>query len=1068
MASLDRQTMPQDEFEILFVDDGSPDDTVARIEKLAETRPSIRVLRLANSGWPSKPRNAGMDEACGEYVAFMDHDDELYPDALRAAYDYAVANNADVVNGKEAYTRRPSWALSTYIEDQAQSVGRTDTHPLLPMNPHKLYRLAFLKQHDIRFPEGRRVLWEDQFFNIRAARHAKVISTLSSVPYYHWVESKGGGSDTSFAKWSDDYWSWYRRIWEEIVTQLPGDEHALQREQLMHTQYTARVLGAFDGGYGRRPDEACEFIFSHARALRQDFDLARFDATLTPPLRARAYLLEHGDATTMKLLCSEDTPLRGTAHATSIRWTDGVLKVSADISWLDRDREPLVLDTEDGRIVRRFSDDLLAALPLEVRDWTTYLEGASMNLVVRHRVSRISWAIPVESSIERHQDDDGRVTLTGSVSGSIDPATAAMGNSLTSGYWDLIVGSTLARPVTVDSELPASTLLTGGRLHLVYPNDGGGATIFVDGEQEAVRRLAPTAAQLGDGGELEVLLAGSHDGGGEVPTRVGIDRSLTGTPVFADHPATLVISDGRARLRFTNPGEGCRARIGDKAGDRKPWLPLLTVGDELFYGELPVFPTPPTVAPVKDPLPRTKSTKIRVLLLTNRDSDNVGDQLIEACAISLIEGVMKNLGIGPAGYTIDSRAAGIIPKAYLESGDPTLLKTARTLISQSDIIVFGGAPLFNYTYQRFYLRTIKTLEIAQEHGVPVLFSSIGVEPYDEANSKSQQLKAALAQPVVRQITTRDDISSVEKYAEGTDIAIAHVSDPAVFADIVFSDLAGLSGGSQPSRRRKKRVGLVVTRTGIFKDNGIAFTEADQHRFWADMIAELTARGYNYRLFTTGHFSDEAFLDGLVKAERIPTGKAAVTINSPEELHAQLSVCDGIIAYRLHASIASFAHGIPSVGLSWNFKVPYFYTSVGHGDRALPVERWTAAEVVPALEKAMAEGVQKDEAFLMTVYETLFAGIKNIVAPTSDATPYSYAQLRAELPRYAGTTEEEYRAKVTRKLRRAYDNYRKLERAVDRADERAQQVPAPARAAARAVRTLMRKLPRGSATQRDKH
>ena len=468
-------------------------------------------------------------------------------------------------------------------------------------------------------------------------------------------------------------------------------------------------------------------------------------------------------------------------------------------------------------------------------------------------------------------------------------------------------------------------------------------------------------------------------------------------------------------------------------------------------------------------------SKIRILLLTNRDSDNVGDQIIEATAISLIKGAMKNLGVAADGFVINSRAAGIISRRYMTTRDPALLEDARRTISAADVIVFGGAPLFNYSYQNFYLRTIKTLELAQEYGVPVLFSSIGVEPYDENNPKCQKLKAALTQSCVRQITTRDDIDSVRKYVEGTDIAVAHVSDPAVFADIVFRKappksepvkpaapkpkpslprravrklrrLARRALGAAPAAKpaakpaqpaaqasapaatvtepRRKRIGLVVTRAGIFRDNRIEFSEEDQRDFWLDVIADLTERGYDYRLFTTGHFSDEVFLDTFVKNNGIPAAKAAFAVNSPEELTAELSACDGIIAYRLHASITSFAYRIPSVGLSWNFKVPYFYESVGYGDRALPPERWTAAEVVPAIEKAMAEGVTADIPFLMSVYETLFAGLKSVFAPESDAVAFTYEELATKLPRYAGTSQNQYRDKVRRKLRRTYENYQK--------------------------------------------
>lgn len=410
--------------------------------------------------------------------------------------------------------------------------------------------------------------------------------------------------------------------------------------------------------------------------------------------------------------------------------------------------------------------------------------------------------------------------------------------------------------------------------------------------------------------------------------------------------------------------------------------------------------------------------KKRILLLTNRDSDNVGDQIIEASAISLLKASMKNLGFGPDDFLIETRAAGIISRRYMSTRDEKLIAGARKAISAADVVVFGGAPLFNYAYQNFYLRTIRTIELAEEYGVPVLFSSIGVEPYSAKHPKSQALKEALQLPCVRQITTRDDFESVKKYAEGTDIATAHVSDPAVFADVVFGRPAPrVAGGGS-----KKRIGLIVTRAGIFKDNRIDFSEEDQHNFWKEIIGRLEASGYDYKLFTTGHFSDEVFLDNLVRKESIPASRVSITVNSPEELINELSVCDGIIAYRLHASITSFAYGIPSIGLSWNFKVPYFYESVGYGKRALPPGEWKADRVIASLEDAMKDGVTKDPAFLVSVYETLFAGLKGIFAPKSDFRPYSYLELRMEMPRYAGTNQKQYKEKVTRKMRRTYENY----------------------------------------------
>lgn len=409
-----------------------------------------------------------------------------------------------------------------------------------------------------------------------------------------------------------------------------------------------------------------------------------------------------------------------------------------------------------------------------------------------------------------------------------------------------------------------------------------------------------------------------------------------------------------------------------------------------------------------------------VLLLTNRDSDNIGDQIIEASVISLLKTVGKNLDINPKSLVVRSRAASIISRKYMSTRDESLLEPARRAISRADVIVFGGAPLFNYRYQSFYLRTIRTLELAAEYDVPVIFSSIGVEPYSDTDERSQQLKRALQLPVVRQLTTRDDLDSAARYVAETGVPTALVSDPAVLADSVFGVEARHEGGTLAAPRRC--IGLVVTRAGIFKDNGIDFNEAAQRNFWLDVIAELEARGDDYRLFTTGHFSDEMFLDSLVRNHGVPNKKAAITLNAPEELIAELQKCDGVIAYRLHASITSFALGIPSIGLTWNFKVPDFYRAMGYPERALEHTKWDSTTVLQALDTAMKEGVTKNPDTLMSVYRTLFSGMKDIIAPDSQAEAYSLSELREEMPRYAGTSRKQYQEKMRRKLRRSYEYF----------------------------------------------
>ena len=412
---------------------------------------------------------------------------------------------------------------------------------------------------------------------------------------------------------------------------------------------------------------------------------------------------------------------------------------------------------------------------------------------------------------------------------------------------------------------------------------------------------------------------------------------------------------------------------------------------------------------------------MEILLLTNRDSDNVGDQVIEASDIALVNAAMKNLGIAPSDYKISSRAAAIITQKYIASKDPALLVTAENAIKKADLIIFGGAPLFNYTYQTFYERTSIEIELAQKYNKPVIFSAIGIEHYDEDNAKCQRLKAALNLDCVKQITTRDGYDKLEKFRSREDIVIGKVADPAVFSGKIFDNF------KMPKKKNsKKKIGIFVLRANGFKDNKYDFHRDQAAALWKDLTNELENRGYDYELITSGHFGDEAFVHYLIQNYGINASKCVFNINLPETLLARISSYDGVISCRLHPSIISFSLGIPSIGLEWNNKVGRFYENINYPDRVIQVEDLSAPYLVDKIEQAMDAGVQKDEDYLLTVYTTLFNGIKNGFRPDdTTSVPYTYDELLDNLPLFAGTSENETNEKLKRKFRRTYLKYNEL-------------------------------------------
>ena len=67
-------------FEVIVIDDGSTDESVAAIERCS--RPGLKLARHSvNCGW-GNARNSGVDSACGDWIVFLDSDDKLLPGAL--------------------------------------------------------------------------------------------------------------------------------------------------------------------------------------------------------------------------------------------------------------------------------------------------------------------------------------------------------------------------------------------------------------------------------------------------------------------------------------------------------------------------------------------------------------------------------------------------------------------------------------------------------------------------------------------------------------------------------------------------------------------------------------------------------------------------------------------------------------------------------------------------------------------------------------------------------------------------------------------------------------------------
>ncbi len=103
------------DFEVLIVDDGSPDDTAAVAEALIAAHPEHRIslLRRPNSGQPAVARNTGIARARGELVLCLDADDLLEPEFLERCVD-ALDRNPELsiaYGGQRDFSEDQEWPL---------------------------------------------------------------------------------------------------------------------------------------------------------------------------------------------------------------------------------------------------------------------------------------------------------------------------------------------------------------------------------------------------------------------------------------------------------------------------------------------------------------------------------------------------------------------------------------------------------------------------------------------------------------------------------------------------------------------------------------------------------------------------------------------------------------------------------------------------------------------------------------------------------------------------------------------------------------------------------------------
>lgn len=177
--------------EIIVVDDGSTDDCPRILAEFASRLPQMRVIRQENGGL-SAARNTGLDAATGKFIAFVDSDDFVSPDAYANALDTIEHDDLDMVlfNANYHYEGRQTDG-PIYVDAPATEIisgsewlmRRLKAGRFLHMVWMHLYRREFIERHHFRFVP--RLIHEDVIWTTQVLLAARRVRYLPHVAVHY-------------------------------------------------------------------------------------------------------------------------------------------------------------------------------------------------------------------------------------------------------------------------------------------------------------------------------------------------------------------------------------------------------------------------------------------------------------------------------------------------------------------------------------------------------------------------------------------------------------------------------------------------------------------------------------------------------------------------------------------------------------------------------------------------------------------------------------------------------------------------------------------------------------------
>lgn len=185
------------DFEVICIDDGSRDNTLAVIQKIALEDSRVKVYSIKNSG-VSVARNIGIGKAVGKWIQFVDADDALDKNMMASMLklsekqDLVVCSVARDKLGKREYQRvtTENWTGRKTIGDRLLGMSDIEKDVLLNYVWNKLFNAEIIRTYNIVFdPEIR--LEEDFAFVCKYVQYCKSVAFTEEALYCYYLRNGG-------------------------------------------------------------------------------------------------------------------------------------------------------------------------------------------------------------------------------------------------------------------------------------------------------------------------------------------------------------------------------------------------------------------------------------------------------------------------------------------------------------------------------------------------------------------------------------------------------------------------------------------------------------------------------------------------------------------------------------------------------------------------------------------------------------------------------------------------------------------------------------------------------------